>query len=93
MENEILKNKYIFNPCYILRNDINRVILTDSGKNKYEELGKTNQIFNTEKINKSIDNLKQFENVRIVELTAPVASNYKSNGEFFYKYRQEYLLN
>jgi radical SAM protein with 4Fe4S-binding SPASM domain len=42
MENEILKNSYVFNPCYILRSDVNRVILTDSGKNRYEKLGDSN---------------------------------------------------
>jgi len=42
IEKEIEKKKYVFNPCYILRNDINRVILTDSGKEKYDKLGNDN---------------------------------------------------
>jgi radical SAM protein with 4Fe4S-binding SPASM domain len=42
MENEILNNKYVFNPCYILRNDVTRVILTDSGKSRYDKLGNNN---------------------------------------------------
>jgi radical SAM protein with 4Fe4S-binding SPASM domain len=42
----------------------------------------TNQIFNIDRIGKSIDYYKQFKNVNIVELTAATSSNYKTNQQF-----------
>jgi radical SAM protein with 4Fe4S-binding SPASM domain len=42
MKNEMLNGRYVFNPCYILRNDINRVVLTDSGKSRYDKIGNNN---------------------------------------------------
>ncbi|MCL2098562.1 MAG: radical SAM protein [Bacteroidales bacterium] len=40
MTQEILTKKYIFNPCYIIRNDINRIVLADASKEIYSHLGK-----------------------------------------------------
>ncbi|MDR0294911.1 MAG: radical SAM protein [Prevotellaceae bacterium] len=40
MTQEILTKKYILNPCYILRNDINRIVLTDASKEIYNHLGR-----------------------------------------------------
>lgn len=39
---ESLYKVFIFNPCYIMRSDINRIILTTSGSKEFDKIGQDN---------------------------------------------------
>lgn len=58
-------------------------LLNDNGISIKLKAVVTSKIFNIERIGKYIDYFSQFENIKIVEITAPSFSNYKTQNDFF----------